>query len=213
MQIGIIGAGDVGTTLARGLQRHGHQVKIGTRSPEKLRAIEDLQRVHVTSIQEAASESTELLILAVKGSAAMEALRLAGRERLEGKIVIDATNPLADVPPEQGVLTLFTERNQSLMETLQSEWPEARFVKAFNSVGAASMIDPHFDGVRPTMFICGNDPEAKQSVRELFPPLGWDAADMGSAVAARAIEPLSVLWCIPGFRDNEWTHAFKLLRH
>jgi predicted dinucleotide-binding enzyme len=213
MQIGIIGAGDVGTTLARGLQRHGHQVKIGTRSPEKLRAIEDLQRVHVTSIQEAASESTELLILAVKGSAAMEALRLAGRERLEGKIVIDATNPLADVPPEQGVLTLFTERNQSLMETLQSEWPEARFVKAFNSVGAASMIDPHFDGVRPTMFICGNDPEAKQSVRELLDAVGWDAADMGSAVAARAIEPLSVLWCIPGFRDNEWTHAFKLLRH
>jgi predicted dinucleotide-binding enzyme len=143
--------------------------------------------------------------------AAAEALRLAGVENLAGKPVVDATNPIADAPTIHGVLQFFTNRNDSLMEQLQQEFSSAKFVKAFNSVGAASMVDPQFKGSKPTMFICGNDEMAKKSVSKSLEAFGWETADMGAAEAARAIEPLCMLWCIPGFLHNHWTHAFKLL--
>ncbi len=130
----------------------------------------------------------------------------------EGKPVIDATNPIADTAPEHGVLSFFTDLDESLMERLQREFHTARFVKAFNSVGNALMVNPSFAEGRPTMFICGNDAAAKRVVGELLDQFGWDTADMGTVEAARAIEPLCMLWCIPGFLHNEWTHAFKLLR-
>jgi predicted dinucleotide-binding enzyme len=98
------------------------------------------------------------------------------------------------------------------MEQLQREFKAIRFVKAFNSVGSASMIDPKFAGGPPTMFIAGDDEGARATVTRLLADFGWDVADMGRAVAARAIEPLCILWCIPGFRQNDWVHAFKLLR-
>ena len=79
-------------------------------------------------------------------------------------------------------------------------------------MGSARMVDPDFQGVRPTMFYCGNDAGAKATVARTIDQFGWDGADMGGAVAARAIEPLAMLWCIPGFLENSWTHAFKLLR-
>jgi predicted dinucleotide-binding enzyme len=126
--------------------------------------------------------------------------------------VLDTTNPIADAPPTDGVLSSFTGPNESLMEQLQREFPQARFVKAFNSVGSARMIDPAFAGGPPTMFIAGNDADAKAAASRLLAEVGWDVADMGTAVAARAIEPLAMLWCIPGFRENSWMHAFKLLR-
>jgi predicted dinucleotide-binding enzyme len=90
--------------------------------------------------------------------------------------------------------------------------PGARFVKAFNSVGNAYMVNPSLPGGPPTMFYCGNDAEAKRLVAGVLQKFGWDAADMGSAAGARAIEPLCQLWCIPGLREGRWTHAFKLLR-
>jgi predicted dinucleotide-binding enzyme len=98
------------------------------------------------------------------------------------------------------------------MERLQREHPDAQLVKAFNSVGNRSMINPQFKEGRPTMFICGNDESAKNTVRGILDKFGWETADMGRAEAARAIEPLCILWCIPGFLRNEWGHAFKLLR-
>jgi predicted dinucleotide-binding enzyme len=126
--------------------------------------------------------------------------------------VIDTTNPIADAPPDHGVLRFFTTYDQSLMEQLQSEFPDVHFVKAFNSVGAAFMVDPEFAGGKPTMFICGNDEAAKKSVGKILDQFGWEIEDMGSVEAARAIEPLCMLWCIPGFLRNQWTHAFKLLK-
>jgi predicted dinucleotide-binding enzyme len=150
--------------------------------------------------------------LAVKGTVASEALRAAGAENISGKPVIDATNPIADAPPVNGVLRFFTNLDESLMEQLQHEFPDARFVKAFNSVGSAMMVNPQFAGGKPTMFICGNDDAAKKTVSEILDQFGWEIADMGNVEAARAIEPLCMLWCIPGFLHNEWTHAFKLLR-
>ena len=126
--------------------------------------------------------------------------------------MIDTTNPIADAPAVDSVLRFFTNLDESLMERLQREFSDARFVKAFNSVGAARMVNPRYKDGMPTMFVCGNDAAAKKTVAGILVDFGWDVADMGSAQAARAIEPLCMLWCILGLRDNEWTHAFKLLK-
>lgn len=211
MNIGILGSGDVAKALAAGFLKHGHEVLLGTRAPAKLADWKNTHPAARTGSFEDAARFGEVMVLAVKGAAAADALRAAGAGNLAGKPVIDAANPIADAPPEQGVLKFFTRLDESLMERLQAEFPEARFVKAFNSVGNAFMVDPQFADGPPTMFICGNDEAAKQIVRGILDQFGWESADMGSAEAARAIEPLCMLWCIPGFLRNDWAHAFKLL--
>src|SRR5512140_23832 len=207
MKIGILGSGEVAKTLAGGFLGHGHEVMLGTRDPAKLAAWQKQNpRGRVGSFADAA-RSAELAVLAVKGSAALKALQLAGAQALAGKVVIDTCNPIADAPPANGVLRFFTALDDSLMERLQKEFPGLRLVKAFNSVGSARMVNPDFGGARPTMFICGNDAAAKQSVSRVLDQFGWESEDMGGAEAARAIEPLCILWCIPGFLRNQWTHA------
>lgn len=166
--------------------------------------------VGIASVPEAAKFG-ELVVLAVKGAAAADVLRAAGAGNLARKTVVDATNPIADAPPSNGVLKFFTNHDESLMEQLQQEFRDARFVKAFNSVGTACMVNPQFKGGKPTMFICGNDEEAKNIVSQILDQFGWEKTDMGKAEAARAIEPLCMLRCIPGFLRNDWMHAFKLL--
>lgn len=212
MKIGIIGSGVVATTLASGFLKHGHGVVIGTRDPSKLA---DWAKANPTgrvgSFADAA-KFAEVAVLAVKGGAAAAAVRVAGAANLAGKTVIDATNPIADAPPVNGVLKFTTNLDESMMERLQREFPGVHFVKAFNSVGAACMVDPQFKGGKPTMFICGNDDAAKKCVTAILDQFGWEMADMGKAEAARAIEPLCMLWCIPGFLQNDWVHAFKLLK-
>ena len=154
-----------------------------------------------------------VVVLAVAGGVALEALKLAGAGALAGKTVIDACNPIGGGPPVNGVLSYFTPQNESLMEQLQKAYPNAHFVKAFNSVGNGQMVNPHFAGGRPTMFICGNDASAKKTVAEILDQFGWESEDMGAVEAARAIEPLCRLWCIPGVGKGDWSaHAFKLLR-
>ena len=125
--------------------------------------------------------------------------------------MIDATNPIAPTAPENGVLKFFTNLDESLMERLQAAHPQAHFVKAFNSVGSARMVNPKYAEGKPTMFICGNDDSAKKAVSGVLDQFGWETLDLGTMQAARAIEPLCILWCIPGFLRNEWTHAFKVL--
>jgi predicted dinucleotide-binding enzyme len=110
------------------------------------------------------------------------------------------------------VLKFFTDLDSSLMESLQAKFHTAHFVKAFNSVGAAAMVNPAFKGGKPTMFIAGNNAGAKTAVSAILDQFGWETEDMGGAEAARAIEPLCMLWCIPGFTKNDWFHAFKMLR-
>jgi predicted dinucleotide-binding enzyme len=154
----------------------------------------------------------ELLVLAVKGGATGDVLRAAGAENLSGKTVIDATNPIDDLPPENGVLRFYTDLSESLMERLQTEFADARFVKAFNSVGNRLMVNPTLEGGPPSMFICGNDRDAKAAVTGILEQFGWEAEDMGGVESARAIEPLCMLWCVRGFLRNEWNHAFKLLK-
>jgi 8-hydroxy-5-deazaflavin:NADPH oxidoreductase len=212
MKIGVIGSGDVARTLANGFLRHGHEVTIGTREPSKLAEwAQQNPKGHVGSFADAA-RFAEVAVLAVKGTVALDAVRLAGPVNLEGKPVIDACNPIAEAPPKNGVLKFFTSGEDSLLERLQREFPRVPFVKAFNSVGAACMVNPKFAGGKPTMFICGNEDGAKKSVSTILEQFGWEPADMGKVEAARAIEPLCILWCIPGFLQNDWVHAFKLLR-
>jgi hypothetical protein len=153
-----------------------------------------------------------LIVLAVSGDVAQKAVELAGKENFSNKVVIDTTNPIAKAPPENGVLKFFTSLDRSLMEDLQKLLPEAKLVKAFNSVGNAVMYKPKFSEGTPTMFICGNDDAAKKIVTDILTSFGHETEDMGKAEAARAIEPLCILWCIPGFLRNQWTHSFKLLK-
>jgi len=211
MKIGVLGSGDVAKTLASGFLKHGHEVMIGSRTPEKLGEWAGKNSGAATGTFSDAAAFGELLVLAVKGSAAAEVLRIAGAQYLEDKTVVDTCNPIADEPPVNGVLPFFTGSDESLMEQLQIEFPDARFVKAFNSVGAGRMVDPVFADGKPTMFIAGNSEEAKKQVSAILDSFGWETADMGGVEAARAIEPLCMLWCIPGFVRNQWTHAFKLL--
>ena len=212
MKVGILGSGDVAKALASGFIRPGHEPMLGTRDRAKLEGWVGQNPDSAVGSFADAARFGELLVLAVKGSVASEALRAAGMENLAGKPIVDATNPIADTPPANGVLKFFTTLDDSLMERLQREFTGARFVKAFNSVGSASMVDPKFKGGAPTMFICGNDEAAKRIVTGILDDFGWETADMGAAEAARAIEPLCILWCIPGFLRQEWAHAFKLLK-
>lgn len=212
MKIGIIGSGDVAKSLGAGFLKHGHQVMLGSRNPAKLTDWKGQNPAAQTGDFSQTTAFGEIIVLAVKGKAASEALREAGTANLSGKTVIDATNPIDDAPPINGVLKFFTTLDRSLMEQLQAEFPDARFVKAFNSVGNARMVNPHYKEGKPTMFICGRDDKSKSAVTNILDQFGWETADMGGPEAARAIEPLCMLWCIPGFRQNQWTHAFKLLR-
>jgi predicted dinucleotide-binding enzyme len=214
MKIGVIGSGVVGRVLASGFLLEGHSVMLGTRNISK----EDVLKWKnentdglLGSFQETA-QFGDIIVLAISGLAAEDAITLAGKEHFFEKIVIDATNPIAAVPPDNGVLKFFTTLEDSLMERIQKLLPDAKLVKAFNSVGNAFMYKPKFPGGTPTMFICGNDEGAKKIVTDILISFGWETEDMGKAEAARAIEPLCILWCIPGFIRNKWTHAFKLLK-
>ncbi|MEX2235162.1 MAG: NAD(P)-binding domain-containing protein [Cyclobacteriaceae bacterium] len=210
-KIGVIGSGQVARVLAGGFAKHGHSVIIGSRDVQKLNEWkkESKATVNTGSFAEAAAFG-DLVLLAVKGTAALQLVKTLAIP-LAGKIVLDTTNPISEEPPENGVLKFFTDLNESLMEKLQKAIPAAKFVKTFSSVGSALMVNPKLKD-KPTMFICGNDAPSKQIVEALLSELGWETADMGKAEAARAIEPLCILWCIPGFLHNEWSHAFKLLK-
>jgi predicted dinucleotide-binding enzyme len=186
---------------------------IGTNDAEKHAGIKEKagEEVAVGSFSETAGYS-DLLILAVKGTVAEEAITKSGIDKLKGKIVLDATNPIAEGPPTNGVLSFFTTLEDSLMERLQRLAPETHFVKCFSCVGNALMVDPDFGGDKPSMFICGNSDHAKLVTTNLLTEIGWDTEDMGKVEAARAIEPLCILWCIPGINRGQWRHAFKLLK-
>ena len=208
-KVGIVGSGTVGKTLAGGLIKHGYQVMIGSRDKAKLEQLKKDTGATTGTFEEAAAFG-DMVILTVKGSAS-ETLVSSLRDKLAGKTVIDTTNPIAEKPPVNGVLQFFTTFDESLMERLQKCAPDAHFVKAFNCVGSHFMVDPKFE-LTPTMFICGTSADAKKDVSSLLQEFGWEVEDMGSIEAARALEPLCMLWCIPGLRENKWNHAFKLMR-
>jgi predicted dinucleotide-binding enzyme len=212
-RVGVIGSGVVGETLADGFLRHGYEVMRGTRDPGKLAGWPGRQgsKAQVGTMAETAKFG-DLVVLAVKGTGAESALELCGTENLDGKTVIDTTNPIAAAPPDNGVLRFFTTLDDSLLERLERKAPGAHFVKAFSCVGNALMVNPDLPGGPPTMFYCGRDETAKREVEAILRQFGHDPEDMGGAEAARAIEPICILWCIPGFLRNDWVHAYRVLR-
>lgn len=213
-KIGILGSGVVAKTLGSGFLKHGYKVMLGTRDVTKLAEWQEQTKGKgkVGSFADAAKFG-DVIVLAVKGAHAKEALKAAGTRRIKDKIVIDTTNPIDEsAGPKNGVLRFFTKANSSLMEVLQKGLPKARFVKAFNSTGAYTMVNPQFEGGKPTMFICGNDAEAKAAVTSILDQFGWETEDVGMAESAGTIESLCILWCAPGFLRNDWNHAFKMLK-
>lgn len=210
-KIGVIGSGQVAQILAAGFLKHGYDVMVGSNHIDKLADWKTKNtRAQLGSFEDVAKFG-DIIVLAVKGTAAETVIKSLA-SNLTNKTVIDTTNPIAEAPPSHGVLRYFTTMEESLMERLQNVAPQAKFVKAFNCVGNLFMVNPSFPGGKPTMFICGNDNDAKKEVAIILEQFGWESADFGFAESARAIEPLCILWCIPGMIRNEWQHAFKLLK-
>ena len=210
-KVGISGSGAVAQALGSGFLKHNYEVMLGSRDIAKLDAWKEKggARAHTGSFADAAAFG-KVVVLAVKGSAAADAIEEAGPQNLLGKTVIDTTNPILAAPPENGVLRYFTNLDESLMEQLQLRFPEVHFVKAFNSVGNELMVNPALSET-PTMFICGNNDAAKKTVSDILGIFGWEVADMGKAAGARAIEPLCMLWCIPAILHRQRSFAFRLI--
>lgn len=210
MDIGVLGSGVVGQALGRGWARHGHRILLGTGDAgrSELRQWADETGQTVTGFAEAARGS-EVIALALRGTATLHVLEQVGPDSLTGKVVIDATNPLSF---EDGQPHLFVGHVDSLGEQVQRALPDARVVKAYNTVGNTLMVDPQLPGGPPTMFLAGDDTEAKQVVIDLLAATGWDVADLGDITAARDLEAMCLAWVRYGARTGTWNHAFKLLR-
>ncbi len=210
-KIGILGSGTVGRTLGTGFITSGYEVMIGTRSPENIRDWQNSNpESKIGSFDEAASFG-DIVVLALKGAFASDVLANLAPGILEGKTILDATNPISDNPPVNGVLDFFTGSNESLMERLQGVAPSANFVKCFNSVSSVVMFRPQFEGKRPTMFICGDNGAAKIEARNILDQFGWKVEDLGAKEAARPIESLARLICIRGIVTGNWKMALEFL--
>ena len=210
VRVGVLGSGDVGKVLAGGFLKLGHEVRIGSRSPEKLKewAAGAGSGASAGTFGEAAKFG-DIIVLATHGEGTQSAVELAGADNFDGKVVIDATNPLDF---SSGGPQLSIGFNDSLGERVQRWLPKARVVKAFNTVGNAHMIDPQFPSGPPTMFIAGNDADAKKIVTQVCEAWGWDVADLGGIESSRYLEPMCMAWVVYGIRTGTWNHAFKLLR-
>jgi predicted dinucleotide-binding enzyme len=212
MKIGIVGSGEVGRTLGAGLATRGHDVKLGTRTPDK-EAVRDWAtktgpRASVGTVADAAAFG-DLVIVATRWDGTENALKLADPSNLNGKVVIDATNPLTMKDGELELALGFTESGG---EQVQRWLPGARVVKAFNTIGVLHMVDPGFSGGPPDMFLAGDDASAKKEVAELASSLGWGVVDLGPLRRARLLEPLAMVWIQHAINTKNRDHAFKLLR-
>ena len=213
MRVGVLGTGDVGQVLGAAFATLGHEVRMGSRTPDNEKA-----RAWVARVGHRASAGTfadaagfgEVIVLATLWEGTEHALHLAGPESFAGKVVIDATNPLdfsGGVPPKLAV-----GHTDSGGERIQRWLPGARVVKAFNTIGNAFMFRPDFPGGPPDMFICGDDDAAKEVVRGVCADFGLGTVDIGGIEGARYLEPLAMVWIAYGFHSGTWSHAFKLLR-
>ena len=210
-KVAILGSSNVGSALAKGFVDNGYAVSLASRDPGKLAQWKDAAGANAsTGTYAEAAAWCDLAVLCVKGTAAEGLIRELAPS-LEGKVVLDATNPIGDEKPDNGVVRYFTSANESLMERLQQHAPKTKFVKAFNSIGAHLMVQPPFQP-QPSMFICGNDTAAKEDATAILTKFGWETVDVGGVEGARPIEALCQLWCAPGFLRNEWSHALKYLK-
>ena len=212
MHIGILGSGGVAQALGTGFLKLGHDVKLGSREPAKLKpwVAQAGKQASAGSLEETA-RFADIAVLATLWSGTESALKLAGAPAsLAGKLVMDVTNPLIYETGKMPRLAL--GHTDSGGEQVQRWLPQSKVVKAFNTVGHAHMVDPKFAGGPPDMFICGEDTSAKQVVAGFCKSFGWGVVDAGGIEGARLLEPLCILWVEYGLRSQTWNHAFRLLR-
>lgn len=216
-RIGILGSGDVGRALGHGFAKHGWDVVVGTRSPEKLKDwLAEVEgsggvdgAVAVGSFADAAGHG-DATVLAVRGEAAEDVLDLAGPETLADTLVLDASNPLDFSVSPPGLLYGGTD---SLGERVQATLPDSTVVKCFNTVPNAQMVDPEFEAGTPPMLICGDDGAAKERTEAILVELGWPGAlDVGDVTASRYLEALVPLWARIGGVLGTYEHAFAVVR-
>jgi len=212
-RVGVLGSGEVGRRLAAGFSSRGHDVMIGSREPGKPELSEwlsgDGAGIKAATFADTAAHG-ELVVLAVLGDAAEQAIAEAGPDNFAGKVVIDAMNPLdfsGGFPPKLSICG-----EDSLGERVQRALPDARVVKAFNTIGNPYFVDPSFTEGQPTMLIAGNDDDAKRTVADVVADFGWpDAIDIGGIEGSRELEAICILWVKIGGRRGSWDHGFKLL--
>ncbi len=212
MKVGILGTGDVGQALGRAFVALGHQAMMGSRHADNPKALawakQAGDKAHVGTFAQAI-DFAELVVLATLGVATEALLQEAGPDKLSGKVVIDATNPLEH---SSGTVRLAIGHTDSLGERIQRLAPAAGVVKAFNTVGNALMFRPSFAGGPPDMFVCGNDAKAKEAVSRILSDFGWGMVDIGDITGCRYLEPMCLVWVRAGVTSGSWKHAFKLLR-
>jgi predicted dinucleotide-binding enzyme len=212
-KVGVLGSGVVGKRLAAGFSSRGHDVMIGSRDPAKPDLNEWLSGegagVEAGTFAQTA-EHGQLLVLAVLGDAAAQVIAAAGHDNFSGKVVIDAMNPLdfsGGFPPRLSITG-----DDSLGELVQRALPDARVVKAFNTIGNQYFVDPSFAEGQPTMLIAGNDEDAKRTVADLLADFGWPKpVDLGGIEGSRELEAICIAWVKIGGTRGAWDHGFKLL--
>lgn len=212
IKIGVLGSGDVGQALGKGFVARGHDVKLASRNPKAEALTTWLSRVEgkaSTGTYEEAARHGEVLVLATPGRAVEEVIRTAGLRNFSGKLVIDVTNPLAFDGPTPG---LFVGTTDSLGERIQRLVPDAKVVKAFNTVPNTQMVDPKFAGGAPQMLIGGDDASAKKKLTGMLKDFGWPGAlDVGGIATARWLEAHVPLRVLAGTAIGRWDHAFKVV--
>jgi 8-hydroxy-5-deazaflavin:NADPH oxidoreductase len=211
-KIGILGSGDVAQRLGSGFVATGHEVRLGSREPnsEKLGAWKSSQGPNAsTGTFEEAARFGEIVVLATLWSGTENALRLAGSAQLDGKVVIDVTNPL--VFSSNAMPGLALGHTDSGGEQVQRWLPSSHVVKAFNMTGNIHMFRPQFPGGPPEMFYCGNDAGAKKVVGGILDSFGWRSVDIGGIEGARLLEPLCLLWVAYMFQSGSPNHTLTML--
>jgi predicted dinucleotide-binding enzyme len=211
-KIGILGSGVVGQSLGKGFARSGYNVMIGTRDKTKLNnwKKETGNNVSVGTNEEAAKFG-DILVMATKWAGTENAINLAGKDNFKNKIVIDVTNPL-QFEKENAIPRLAVAYPDSAGKTVQRWLPHSLVVKAFNIVSANHMTNPKLEEGIADLFIAGNNSEAKKKVKEIAKSWGWAVNDIGSIDNSYTLESLAMLWIIYGYMNNQWSHAFKLLK-
>ncbi len=211
MKIGILGSGNVGQQLANGFLKTGHEVKIGTRDSSKLNDwLKDAGANAIAGSFAEAAGFGDIIILATSWAGTENAVALAGKDNFKNKIVVDVTNPLdfsQGTPPK-----LDSSFGKSAGERIQSWLPDSKVVKAFNTISAFIMVNPKLEEGNPDLVIAGNDSVAKKTVIDFARSFGWqNVIDIGDISQSYLLEAFAMLWIVFGFKNNHWTHAFKLL--